>query len=286
MAKKSNKKKSAPKAAPKSRVKKAVKKAASKKAAKKVASPKAKKAITKKTSKKVAKKTAKKAVKKASKKVTRKVATKKTSKKVVKKAVPKKKTLKTSLSAQVKKTAPKKIVAKKVAVPKKVVKKTSPAPKTEGKFVKHKTHLKAGDKMPFFGGQDQHGNTIASTSFMGKKMVIYFYPKDDTPGCTLEACNLRDNYGQFKSQGYEIIGVSRDPISSHKKFADKYGLPFSLIADEDATIQKLFGAWGKKMFMGKIFDGTNRFTFVTDEKHVITKVIEDVDTKEHTNQIL
>ncbi len=276
MAKKSTKKKAAPK--------KAVKKLAAKKASRKLSK---KKAVKKPTKKKIApKKAPKKAlVKKASRKLSgKKVTAKKIAKKTtVKKSAPKK---------AVKKTVMKKIVAKKSApkkvVPKKVTPKTMKAvtPKSESKFIKHKTHLRVGDAMPFFGGQDQHGNTITSASFSGKKLVVYFYPKDDTPGCTLEACNLRDNYGMFKSQGYEILGVSKDPITSHKKFAEKFGLPFSLLADEDATIQKLFGAWGKKMFMGKVFDGTNRFTFVSDENHKITKIIEEVDTKEHTSQIL
>jgi thioredoxin-dependent peroxiredoxin len=274
MAKKSSRKLSGKKAAPKKSAKKAVKKAA-------------KKVVKKSAPKKAAKKVLKKAVKKAApKKATKKTAPKKAVKKAVKKVVRK---------VSAKKVAPKKVIAKKAA-PKKVntpIKKAiaqpiakKVAPKAEGKFVKHKTHLKVGDAMPFFGGQDQHGNTVTSASFTGKKLVVYFYPKDDTPGCTLEACNLRDNYGMFKAQGYEILGVSKDPISSHKKFAEKFGLPFSLIADEDATIQKLFGAWGKKMFMGKIFDGTNRFTFVSDEHHKITKIIQEVDTKEHTSQIL
>ncbi len=265
MAKKSTKKKPAPKkavkkAAPKKAAKKAIKKSAKKKAAPKKAAPK---------------KALKKVIKKAAKKITKKV--------VPKKSAPKKSAKKmASKKVVAKKSAPKKVAPKK-ATPK-VMKAT--ASKTESKFIKHKTHLKVGDPIPFFGGQDQHGNTVTSASFSGKRLVVYFYPKDDTPGCTLEACNLRDNYGMFKAQGYEILGVSKDPITSHKKFAEKYGLPFSLIADEDATIQKLFGAWGKKMFMGKVFDGTNRFTFVSDENHKITKIIQEVDTKEHTSQIL
>ncbi len=283
MAKKSTKKKVvAKKPIKKAIVKKAVKKTA-KKAVKKVA---AKKAVVKKAVKKVAKKS-------APKKIIKKVLAKKiTSKKVVKTVVPKRAVKKVVAKKVVKKVAvkhltPKKVVAKKVA-PKKTTPKLikATAPKLEGKFLKHKTHLKVGDAMPFFGGQDQHGNTITSASLAGKKLVVYFYPKDDTPGCTLEACNLRDNYGMFKAQGYEILGISKDPITSHKKFAEKFGLPFSLLADEDATIQKLFGAWGKKMFMGKVFDGTNRFTFVSDENHKITKIIQEVDTKEHTSQIL
>jgi thioredoxin-dependent peroxiredoxin len=281
MAKKSTKKK----AAPKKVAKKAVKKAA-KKTVKKAAKKTAKKSAPKKAVKKLVKKSA---PKKAAKKSVKKAAPKKSAKKVIKKAAPKKVVKKVAPKKVVnkvvaKKVAPKKVVAKKKTVAK-PMKSATPA-NSAPKFVKHSTHLKVGDAIPFFGGKDQHGNTVTSASFSGKKLVIYFYPKDDTPGCTLEACNLRDNYGMFKAQGYEILGVSKDPITSHKKFAEKYGLPFSLIADEDAKIQKLFGAWGKKMFMGKVFDGTNRFTFVTDEKHVITKVIQEVDTKEHTSQIL
>jgi thioredoxin-dependent peroxiredoxin len=270
MAKKSTKKKAAPKKVAKKAVKKAAKKIV-KKAAKKAAPKKA----AKKTVKKVAKKLAQ---KKAAKKIVKKAAPKKSAKKAIKKVA----TKKVATKKAIKKVATKKIAPKKAAP--RVVK--TSAPKPEAKFIKHKTHLKVGDAIPFFGGKDQHGNTVTSASFVGKKLVVYFYPKDDTPGCTLEACNLRDNYGMFKAQGYEILGVSKDPITSHKKFAEKYGLPFSLIADEDATIQKLFGAWGKKMFMGKIFDGTNRFTFVSDEHHKITKIIQEVDTKEHTSQIL
>jgi thioredoxin-dependent peroxiredoxin len=282
MAKKTTKKKAA------KAVKKAVKKVASKKVAKKSAPKKAaKKAMKKAIAKKVVKKTA---PKKVAKKTVKKAAPKKSTKKVIKKAAPKKVVKQLAPKKVVKKLVAKKAATKKVVAKKKVIAKpikaaNAPATSTT-KFVKHSTHLKVGQAIPFFGGQDQHGNTVTSASFSGKKLVIYFYPKDDTPGCTLEACNLRDNYGMFKAQGYEILGVSKDPITSHKKFAEKYGLPFSLIADEDATIQKLFGAWGKKMFMGKVFDGTNRFTFVTDEKHMITKVIQEVDTKEHTSQIL
>jgi thioredoxin-dependent peroxiredoxin len=273
MAKKSTKKKTV------KAVKKAVKKVASKKAVKKTNAKKAvKKAIKKITVKKVVKKAA---PKKAAKKTTKKVAPKKPTKKVIKK-VSGKKVIKKLVA---KKIAPNKVITKKKVAPKSMKVVTASA-NNAPKFVKHSTHLKVGNAIPFFGGQDQHGNTVTSASFSGKKLVIYFYPKDDTPGCTMEACNLRDNYGMFKARGYEILGVSKDPITSHKKFAEKYGLPFSLIADEDATIQKLFGAWGKKMFMGKVFDGTNRFTFVTDEKHIITKVIQEVDTKEHTSQIL
>jgi thioredoxin-dependent peroxiredoxin len=272
MAKKSTKKKAAPKKA----VKKAVKKAA-KKIVKKVA----KKAVKKTAPKKAVKKTVKKsAPKKAAKKSVKKASPKKSVKKAIKKVEPKK----IAKKIIAKKVAPKKVAPKKAVA--KPMKATSSAATGAPKFIKHSTHLKVGDAIPFFGGKDQHGNTVTSASFSGKKLVVYFYPKDDTPGCTLEACNLRDNYGMFKAHGYEILGVSKDPITSHKKFAEKYGLPFSLIADEDAKIQKLFGAWGKKMFMGKVFDGTNRFTFVTDEKHIITKVIQEVDTKEHTSQIL
>jgi thioredoxin-dependent peroxiredoxin len=295
MAKKSTKKKSSSPSKTKKAVKKSTKggaKKSAKKAAKKIvkksAKGGAKKAVKRKIVKKVVKKSTKGGVKKSAPKKAAKKSTKTSAKGGVKKVASPSKSKKVAKKLAVAPKAKQPITKKALApqkglTPKKVV---TPKPTPSPKFIKHKTHLKVGQPMPFFGGKDQHGNMITSASFSGKKLVVYFYPKDDTPGCTLEACNLRDNYGLFKSQGYEILGVSKDPITSHKKFADKFGLPFSLIADEDTTIQKLFGVWGKKMFMGKVFDGTNRFTFVTDENHVLTKVIEEVDTKEHTSQIL
>lgn len=150
----------------------------------------------------------------------------------------------------------------------------------------YSTSLKNGDKAPDFKGIDQDGNVIALKDFKGKKLVIYFYPKDDTPGCTAEACNLRDNYAALKKKGYAIVGISADDEKKHKKFIDKYKLPFPLIADVDREIILAFDVWGEKKFMGKVYDGIVRTTFVIDEKRKIEKVISKVDTKNHTEQIL
>ena len=150
----------------------------------------------------------------------------------------------------------------------------------------HSTSLKEGDKAPDFKGRDQDGKIISLKDFKGKKLVIYFYPKDDTPGCTEESCNLRDNYMLFKKNGYEIIGISADSELKHQKFIKKYSLPFPLIADEDLKIIKAYDVWGYKQFMGREFDGIVRTTFVINEKGILEKVITKVLTKEHTNQIL
>jgi peroxiredoxin Q/BCP len=148
------------------------------------------------------------------------------------------------------------------------------------------THLKAGDKAPHFSGLDQDGNTISSNDYAGKKLVVYFYPKDDTPGCTAEACNLRDNYGALQQAGFEILGVSIDPVKSHRKFVDKYSLPFRLLSDTEKQAAEAFGVWGLKKFMGKEYMGVSRTTFVIDGNGVISKVIEKVETKDHAAQIL
>ncbi|NTW32797.1 MAG: thioredoxin-dependent thiol peroxidase [Bacteroidetes bacterium] len=145
--------------------------------------------------------------------------------------------------------------------------------------------LKQGDKAPDFKGKDQNGNTITLKDFIGKKLIIYFYPKDDTPGCTAEACNLRDNYAGLLKQGFQIIGVSADNEKSHQKFIDKFKLPFPLIADTDKSIIKSFGVWGNKKFMGREFDGILRTTFIINETGIIEKIITKVDTKNHANQI-
>ena len=147
-------------------------------------------------------------------------------------------------------------------------------------------HLKVGDKAPDFTGKDQNGNDISLKDFKGKKVVIYFYPRDNTPGCTAQACNLRDNYDNLLKQGYVVIGISKDSQKSHQKFIDKYELPFPLIADEDKEILKLYGVWGPKKFMGKVSDGIHRTTFIIDENGVISEIIEKVNTKDHTTQIL
>jgi len=150
----------------------------------------------------------------------------------------------------------------------------------------HTTSIKQGDKAPNFKGKDQNGKVVSLKDFTGKKLVIYFYPKDNTPGCTVEACNLRDNYSRLKKKGYEILGVSGDDETKHLKFIEKFDLPFSLIADVDLKVIKAFDVWGEKKFMGKTYDGINRTTFVIDAKGKIERVITSVDTKNHTEQIL
>lgn len=146
--------------------------------------------------------------------------------------------------------------------------------------------LKIGDKAPYFEGVNQDGITITSNDFLNRKLVLYFYPKDSTPGCTAEACDLRDNYEKFISLGYQVVGVSKDSEASHRKFIEKYSLPFPLISDKDTTIQQAYGAWGLKKFMGREYMGTLRKTFVINEKGIIEDIIEKVNTKDHTSQIL
>ncbi len=146
--------------------------------------------------------------------------------------------------------------------------------------------LKEGDAAPHFSGVDQFGNQIDSKNFFGKKIVLYFYPKDDTPGCTKEACNLRDNYELLISKGYLVVGVSPDDLHSHQKFSAKYSLPFPLLADPDLRIIKAYGAWGTKNMYGKMYEGLLRTTFVIDEKGKIEEVIKKVKTDDHTQQII
>ena len=146
--------------------------------------------------------------------------------------------------------------------------------------------LLKGQKAPYFEGKDENGNVVKLSDFTGKKLVLYFYPKDSTPGCTAEACDLRDNYHRFIALGYNVLGVSRDSAASHQKFIAKYELPFHLIADTDLTILKAYEAWGEKKMYGKVTEGTLRTTYVIDENGVIIDSIGKVDTKNHTNQIL
>lgn len=146
--------------------------------------------------------------------------------------------------------------------------------------------LKKGDKAPEFEGVNQDGNIIRSKDYKGKRYVVYFYPKASTPGCTAEACDLRDNENALKAKGYQIIGVSADSVQRQKNFAVKYELPFPLIADEDKKIINAFGVWGPKKFMGREYEGIHRTTFIINEKGVIENVIEKVKTKEHAKQIL
>ena len=148
------------------------------------------------------------------------------------------------------------------------------------------THLKEGDKAPDFQGIDQNEKTISLSDYKGKKLILYFYPKDDTPGCTAEACNLRDNFSVLKKEGFELLGVSPDNPKKHQKFIDKYSLPFPLIADTEKEILNAYGVWGPKKFMGREYDGVHRTTFVIDEAGKIEKIIAKVNTKAHAEQIL
>ncbi len=147
-------------------------------------------------------------------------------------------------------------------------------------------YLSKGVKAPSFEGINQDGKTIRLKDFKGKKIVLYFYPKDDTPGCTAEACNLRDNYQRWINKGFEVIGISPDNEKSHKKFREKYNLPFNLLADPDKRILKAYGAWGTKKMYGRSYDGVLRTTYVIDEEGIIEEVLSKVDTKNHTSQIL
>lgn len=143
-----------------------------------------------------------------------------------------------------------------------------------------------GDKAPDFSGIDQNGQPVSLSNYLGKKVVLYFYPKDDTPGCTAQACNLRDNYSTLLEKGFQVIGVSTDSVKSHKKFEDKYQLPFPLVADEDKVIVELYHLWGEKKFMGKTYLGTTRTTYLIGEDGIIKYIIEKPDTKNHTQEVL
>ena len=140
--------------------------------------------------------------------------------------------------------------------------------------------------MPEFEVVDQDGNVVSSKDFSGKKTIVYFYPKDNTPGCTAEACNLRDNYEALKAQGYNVVGVSKDSAASHRKFIDKFDLPFTLLSDKSTQMLQDFGAWGEKKMCGKPCVGTLRRTFIFNEEGVLERIIEKVDTKDHAAQIL
>ena len=147
-------------------------------------------------------------------------------------------------------------------------------------------HLKVNDKAPAFESIDQHGNAFSSATLTGEKFVLYFYPKDLTPGCTAQACNLRDNYTELQAQGIEIIGVSMDDEKLHTRFITKYELPFTLLADTDRKIIETYGVWGYKKFMGKEYDGIHRTTFVVNEAGTIIGIIDKPNTKDHTREIL
>jgi len=148
------------------------------------------------------------------------------------------------------------------------------------------TTLQKGDKAPSFSGTDQDGKTHKLADYAGKKLVVFFYPKASTPGCTAEACDLRDNFERFKANNYELLGVSADSQKAQGKFKDKYEFPFPLLADEDKSVINAFGVWGPKKFMGREYDGIHRTTFVIDENGIIDEVISQVKTKEHAAQIL
>jgi thioredoxin-dependent peroxiredoxin len=141
------------------------------------------------------------------------------------------------------------------------------------------THLKEGDKINL-------NHITSNTDLKGKKLILYFYPKDNTPGCTAEACNLKDNYGKLKDANFEVIGVSPDNEKSHQKFTEKFNLPFKLIADTEKTISNEFGVWGEKKMYGKTYEGINRTTFIINDKGIIEKIFDKVDTKEHYEQII
>jgi len=148
------------------------------------------------------------------------------------------------------------------------------------------THLKEGDKAPELNINDQNGKLHVLANYLGKKVIIYFYPKDATPGCTVQACNLRDNYSTLQKQGYEVIGISADSEKSHQKFIEKKQLNFNLLADVNKEVLNRYGVWGEKKFMGKTYNGIHRTTFVINENGIIEKIITDVKTKDHTNQII
>lgn len=146
--------------------------------------------------------------------------------------------------------------------------------------------LQEGDKVPNFTAVDQGGNKVSLSDYQGKKLVVFFYPKASTPGCTAEVCNLKDNYKELQEQGYALLGVSADSQKRQTNFKNKYELPFSLLADEDKSVIEAFGVWGPKKFMGKEYDGIHRTTFIIDEKGIVEQVISKVKTKDHAAQIL
>ena len=147
-------------------------------------------------------------------------------------------------------------------------------------------HLKIGHAAPEFCSKDQDGNDVCLKDFSGKRVVLYFYPKDNTPGCTVQACNIRDNYSSILGENIVILGVSADDEKKHLKFIEKFDLPFPLLADVDKTMLNLYGVWGEKKFMGKTYDGIHRTTFVLDETHTIIGIIDKPKNKEHTAEIL
>jgi peroxiredoxin Q/BCP len=148
------------------------------------------------------------------------------------------------------------------------------------------THLKVGDTAPDINSVDQNGDKITLEQYKGRKIVLYFYPKDMTPGCTAQSCNLTDNYSALQQKGYEVLGVSCDSVKKHQKFIKKYNLSFSLVSDEEKKVVMNYGVWANKKFMGREYMGINRTTFIIDENGIIQEIISKVDTKNHTSQIL
>ncbi|HND86850.1 MAG TPA: thioredoxin-dependent thiol peroxidase [Saprospiraceae bacterium] len=147
-------------------------------------------------------------------------------------------------------------------------------------------HLKEGDAAPDFSALNEKNQPVSLADYRGKKLVLYFYPKDDTPGCTAEACSLRDSYSSFLHRGYDVLGVSPDSVKKHVKFQEKYELPFSLLADESHAVADAYGVWGPKKFMGRAYDGIHRTTFVINESGRIERIITQVDTGNHADQVL
>ncbi len=148
------------------------------------------------------------------------------------------------------------------------------------------TTLKIGDKAPAFSVANENGQVMTLSDFKGKKLVLFFYPKDNTPGCTAEACSLKDSYTELKSKGFELLGISADDAKSHQKFIEKFSLPFSLLADTSHDMLNAYGVWGPKKFMGKSYDGISRTTFVVDENGNIERIFDKVVTSDHATQIL
>lgn len=271
------------------------------KAKKSVKAKSAAKAKSKKTTKAKPSKKTKVKSKKAKPSKSKKVVSK-TKSKSVKKTSTKKKAVKKAKTVAKKKTPAKKTAVKKVKAKKNpAVKKAAPLPKAaavtetiqisspvavDHVFVPHSTSLREGMSAPYFEGRDQHGNTVRSSDFMGKTIILYFYPKDDTPGCTAESCSLRDEYLHLSNSNYAVVGVSADDIDSHQRFAEKYNLPFPLIADTDRAIINAYDVWGPKMLAGNVFDGIVRTTFVIDGDGIIKSVVTKVDTANHAKQLL
>ncbi|HTS45388.1 MAG TPA: thioredoxin-dependent thiol peroxidase [Puia sp.] len=162
----------------------------------------------------------------------------------------------------------------------------TPACRQAGVHIKRMTHLKEGDMAPLFSGRDQNGKTISLEDYRGRKVVLYFYPEDDTPTCTVQACNLRDNYSSLKRKGYVILGVSPDDEKKHKKFEKKFHLPFTLISDPEHAIIDQYGVWGEKQLYGRNYMGLHRTTFLVDEKGVIRKIFLRPKNKEHAEEII